>query len=264
MLVDPASHEPLTAGPTRGTRRACRLRCARSWPRRTKRTIRRPGRGPCTRSIPATKTTTMPASLMGSTSTRSRADTWAPRTALRAMCSPCSTGSTAAGRAARRDRGARHRDGARGRRRRGRPRQLARRCGRRDSGPRGDENAVVSRRTRDRRLARSAAAPPGAGCDPRRRRGAHVEGGAAREGSGALSRHGGQRLRFARALARTGDEIWLHRARAFATHSLAQVDRQWKHYGRGRFGLWTGDLGPAIYAWQCTTGDPVMPTLGTW
>jgi hypothetical protein len=30
------------------------------------------------------------------------------------------------------------------------------------------------------------------------------------------------------------------------------------------FGLWTGDLGTALYAWQCIQGDPALPTLTGW
>jgi len=64
--------------------------------------------------------------------------------------------------------------------------------------------------------------------------------------------------------ARTGDEIWLARSRAFAMHSLAQLDRSRNQHGSGRFSLWTGDLGTAIYAWQCIEGVSVMPALSAW
>lgn len=64
--------------------------------------------------------------------------------------------------------------------------------------------------------------------------------------------------------ARTQDEAWLHRARAFAMHALAQVEQERARHGRGRFSLWTGDLGAAIYAWQCIEGDPSLPALAAW
>ena len=64
--------------------------------------------------------------------------------------------------------------------------------------------------------------------------------------------------------ARTGDEIWLARARSFAMHSLAQMDRRRTEDGRGWFGLWTGDLGTVIYAWQCISGVPALPALTVW
>jgi lanthionine synthetase-like protein len=56
---------------------------------------------------------------------------------------------------------------------------------------------------------------------------------------------------FLKAFARTGDESWLHRARKFAVHALAQVERLREANGRGRYSLWTGDLGAALYAADC-------------
>ena len=64
--------------------------------------------------------------------------------------------------------------------------------------------------------------------------------------------------------ARTGDEIWLARARSFAMHALAQLSGLRDRHGSGRFGLWTGDLGAVIYAWQCIEGAPAMPALSAW
>jgi hypothetical protein len=62
--------------------------------------------------------------------------------------------------------------------------------------------------------------------------------------------------------ARTGDEIWLSRARSFAMHALAQSRRLQERHGTGRFGLWTGDLGALIYAWQCIEGPCYACALG--
>ena len=31
--------------------------------------------------------------------------------------------------------------------------------------------------------------------------------------------------------------------------------------GRGRYSLWTGDIGLAIYLWDCITGEPRFPTI---
>ena len=47
---------------------------------------------------------------------------------------------------------------------------------------------------------------------------------------------------FLKAFARTGDEQWLNRARQFAMHALDQVKRL-----PGRYSLWTGGLGVALY-----------------
>ena len=63
---------------------------------------------------------------------------------------------------------------------------------------------------------------------------------------------------------RTGDQLWLARARAFAVHALQQVDRSRVADGRGRFSLWTGDLGAALFAWQCIAGDAAFPTVDAW
>lgn len=66
---------------------------------------------------------------------------------------------------------------------------------------------------------------------------------------------------FLHLFARTGDERWLDRARAFAMHGVAQVERERATHGRGRHTLWTGDLGMACVLWDCVTGRPGFPTL---
>ena len=50
---------------------------------------------------------------------------------------------------------------------------------------------------------------------------------------------------------RTADELWLERARAFAMHAAAQVERGRAELGRGRYTLWTGDPGTALYLADC-------------
>jgi hypothetical protein len=84
------------------------------------------------------------------------------------------------------------------------------------------------------------------------------------KGAGLCHGTAGNGFAFLALFARTGDEIWLDRARAFAMHALAQVDRQREQHGRGWFGLWTGDIGTALYACQCVDGDPTMPALTAW
>jgi hypothetical protein len=64
---------------------------------------------------------------------------------------------------------------------------------------------------------------------------------------------------FLKVLARTGDERWLDRARRFATHALAQVERR----GHGRYSLWTGDLGVALFAADCIGGRSELPVFDT-
>jgi Lanthionine synthetase C-like protein len=51
---------------------------------------------------------------------------------------------------------------------------------------------------------------------------------------------------FLKAFARTGDEQWLDRAHRFAMHALDQVQRL-----PGRYSLWTGNLGVALYVADC-------------
>jgi len=58
---------------------------------------------------------------------------------------------------------------------------------------------------------------------------------------------------------RTRDELWLERARAFAMHSAAQVARARAEFGRGRYTLWTGDPGTALYLADCLTGGGTVP-----
>lgn len=59
--------------------------------------------------------------------------------------------------------------------------------------------------------------------------------------------------------ARTGDERWLERARAFAMHAIAQVARERERHGRGRHTLWTGDPGAALYLADCIDGRFGLP-----
>ena len=60
-----------------------------------------------------------------------------------------------------------------------------------------------------------------------------------------------------------GDDGRLERARVFAMHALGQVERARTELGRGRYSLWTGDLGVAVYLWQCLgwQGMPVLDVL---
>jgi lantibiotic modifying enzyme len=60
---------------------------------------------------------------------------------------------------------------------------------------------------------------------------------------------------------RTGDSVWLERARAFAMHAIDQVERFARRTGQTRHSLWTGDIGVALFAWACIDGDARYPTL---
>lgn len=52
---------------------------------------------------------------------------------------------------------------------------------------------------------------------------------------------------------RTGDKKWLKRARAFAMHAIGQT--------KGRYSLWTGDLGLPCFLHACLTEDDRYPLL---
>jgi hypothetical protein len=53
---------------------------------------------------------------------------------------------------------------------------------------------------------------------------------------------------------RSGDAVWLERARAMALHALAQSDAMRSDFGRWRPALWTGEPGVLLFAAQCLEG----------
>jgi hypothetical protein len=61
---------------------------------------------------------------------------------------------------------------------------------------------------------------------------------------------------------RTGDELWLDRARAFAMHAIGQVENEQAKLGRGRYSLFTGDLGVALFLRHLLDGEDRFPTMG--
>jgi hypothetical protein len=85
--------------------------------------------------------------------------------------------------------------------------------------------------------------------------------GPLRKGPGLCHGTAGNGYAFLKLFERTGDELWLERARAFAAHAIEQVERFRREYGRGRFSLWTGDAGVAVFLTGCLTATAAMPTL---
>jgi hypothetical protein len=79
------------------------------------------------------------------------------------------------------------------------------------------------------------------------------------KGPGICHGTAGNGYAFLKVFARTRDERWLERARQFAVHALAQVERLRKQRGRGRYSLWTGDLGVALYAADCLDARGAYP-----
>ena len=85
--------------------------------------------------------------------------------------------------------------------------------------------------------------------------------GPLRKGANLCHGTAGNGYAFLKLLERTGDELWLARARAFAMHSIAQVERAGTEFGRGRHSLWTGDPGTALYLASCLDATAEFPTL---
>ena len=81
------------------------------------------------------------------------------------------------------------------------------------------------------------------------------------KGSGLCHGTGGNGYAFLKLYRRTTDVMWLERARAFAMTAIAQCREARQEFGRGRYSLWTGDVGLAIYLWDCQTGAPRFPTV---
>ena len=84
------------------------------------------------------------------------------------------------------------------------------------------------------------------------------------KGSSICHGTAGNGYAFLKVFARTGDERWLERARRFAVHALGQVERGRAARGRGRYSLWTGDVGVALYAADCVEARSAYPVLESW
>ena len=75
------------------------------------------------------------------------------------------------------------------------------------------------------------------------------------KGSGICHGTAGNGHALLKAFERTGDELWLDRARSFAVHALGQIERR----GTGRYSLFTGDVGVALFAGDCIDGRSAFP-----
>src|SRR5262245_8530337 len=80
---------------------------------------------------------------------------------------------------------------------------------------------------------------------------------------GANLCHGtaGNGYAFLKLYRRSGERVWLDRARAFAMHAIAQWLQSRQKYGQGRYALWTGDLGLAVYLWDCLQEGGQFPAV---
>jgi hypothetical protein len=84
------------------------------------------------------------------------------------------------------------------------------------------------------------------------------------KGAGICHGTAGNGYAFLKAFERTRDELWLERARHFAVHALEQVGRLREQRGRGRYSLFTGDVGTALFAAGCIEARAAFPILDTW
>jgi Lanthionine synthetase C-like protein len=78
--------------------------------------------------------------------------------------------------------------------------------------------------------------------------------GPLRDRAGLCHGTAGNAYAFLKLFERTGDELWLERARRFAMHALHQVGEPWHS-------LYTGDLGVALCLRSCLEADARFPTL---
>ena len=81
------------------------------------------------------------------------------------------------------------------------------------------------------------------------------------KGSNLCHGTAGNGYAFLKLYKRTKKTMWLERARAFAMHAIRQYERHAKQYGQLRYSLWTGDLGLAVYLWDCMRGEAKFPTM---
>jgi hypothetical protein len=76
------------------------------------------------------------------------------------------------------------------------------------------------------------------------------------KGAGICHGTAGNGYALLKTFERTGDERWLERARAFAVHALEQAQRL-----PGRYSLFTGGVGAALFAADCVDGRARYPIL---
>jgi len=81
------------------------------------------------------------------------------------------------------------------------------------------------------------------------------------KGSNLCHGTGGNGVAFLKLHALTGDPIWRDRARAFAMTAIDHCRAAKAEHGRGRYTLWTGDIGLACYLHECLRGTARFPTV---
>ena len=81
------------------------------------------------------------------------------------------------------------------------------------------------------------------------------------KGSNLCHGTGGNGFAFLKLFALTGDPVWRDHARAFAMTAIEQCRSARAEVGRGRYTLWTGDMGLAVYLHECLNGTARFPTV---
>ena len=87
------------------------------------------------------------------------------------------------------------------------------------------------------------------------------QAGPLKEGANLCHGTAGNGYAFLKLFERTGDELWLERARRFAVHALDQAERIATANGRRRYSLFTGDVGTALFAAACLDLDARFPII---
>jgi lantibiotic modifying enzyme len=81
------------------------------------------------------------------------------------------------------------------------------------------------------------------------------------KGHGLCHGTSGNGFALLKTFTRTGNELWLERARRFAIHALAQAERLAATNGCRRYSLFNGDVGTALFAAACLDLDARYPII---
>ncbi len=85
------------------------------------------------------------------------------------------------------------------------------------------------------------------------------EAGPLRKGSNLCHGTSGNGFAFLKLYERTGEKIWLERARAFAMHARWQVEASREVFSPPRHTHWTGDIGVAVFLHECIDAKARFP-----
>jgi hypothetical protein len=81
------------------------------------------------------------------------------------------------------------------------------------------------------------------------------------KGSNLCHGTGGNGFAFLKLHQLTGEALWLDRARGFAMSAIEQCAATRARDGQGRYSLWTGDVGLAVYLHECIAASARFPTV---